>query len=267
MESIKSTLTLIIFLFVTGIAFGQAKNKANTIVLVHGAWIDASAWYKVVPLLEAEGHEVIAVNLPGHGRDNTPYNKISLLSYVDVVKTAIGSKTNVTLVGHSLGGIIISQVAEEIPSQIKNLIYVAGFLPRNGESLHSLASQDKDSHVGKFWHQDDAANHSPVLIKKEGLKEVFAEDAPKADIDALIINNKADALPPLGTPVKLTDENFGKKSKIYIYTINDNAVTYTFQKQMTSATKVDKEYAIPTSHSPFLSKPKVLASILLEETQ
>src|ERR1700740_2382526 len=100
----------------------QAKKTNNknsaTIVLVHGAWADATAWQAVVPLLKAQGHEVIAVNLPGHGNDTTPFANISLQSYVEVVKNAIGDRKNVILVGHSMAGLVISQVAEEIPGQI-----------------------------------------------------------------------------------------------------------------------------------------------------
>src|SRR5215475_785880 len=94
--------------------FSQAKTtiKMNTIVLVHGAWVDASCWDKVVPALKAAGHEVLVVNLPGHGSDNTPPANITLQSYVDAVKTAIGGRKDVTLVGHSLAGIVISEVAE-----------------------------------------------------------------------------------------------------------------------------------------------------------
>ncbi len=58
----------------------------ETIVLVHGAWSDASAWDQVVPILKAKGYEVIAVNLPGHGKDNTSFANITLAAYVETVK-------------------------------------------------------------------------------------------------------------------------------------------------------------------------------------
>ena len=97
----------------------ETNNKnSETIVLVHGAWSDATAWQAVIPLLKAQGHEVIAVNLPGHGTDATSFAGISLQSYVDAVKNAIGDRKNVILVGHSMAGIVISQVAEAIPGQI-----------------------------------------------------------------------------------------------------------------------------------------------------
>ena len=114
-----------------------------TIVLVHGAWVDASCWDKVVPTLKAAGHEVLVVSLPGHGADNTPFGNISLQSYVDAVKHVIGKRTDITLVGHSPAGITISEVAEQIPDQIRNLVYISAFLLRNGETVLQLGNSDK----------------------------------------------------------------------------------------------------------------------------
>ena len=236
----------------------------QTIVLVHGAWMNSGAWYKVVPLLEKAGYEVISVNLPGHGTDITPYETIQLQSYIDVVKNAIGKKDDVILVGHSMAGIVISQVAELIPAQINRLIYVAAYLPQNGESLYFLSQQDKDSHVGKYWRQDDPAHFSPAYIAKEGIKECFAADAPDEDVRTLIAQHKADALAPMATPVTLTDTNFGKVKKVYIHTTADNAVSYSLQQIMIDNTKVDKIYSLATSHSPFFSKPEELATLIIK---
>ena len=118
----------------------KATHKnAKTIVLVHGAWSDASSWDAVTPLLKAGGDEVINVNFAGHGKDSTSFAGITFKTYVDQVKAAIGSRTNVILVGHSFAGLVISQVAEEIPAQVKELIFLAAALPHNGDSLLSLA--------------------------------------------------------------------------------------------------------------------------------
>src|ERR1700749_1176485 len=188
------------------------KNSA-TIVLVHGAWSDATAWQAVVPLLKAQGHEVIAVNLPGHGTDATSFASISLQSYVDAVKNAIGDRKNVILVGQSMAGLVISEVAEEIPGQIKELVYLAAYLPQNGESLLLLAKQDADSHVGKYLQIDQSTG--------------------SANIVKYVANNiNPEPLAPLATPVTLTDGNFGSVKKVYIHTINDHAVSFTLQKAM-----------------------------------
>ncbi len=236
----------------------------QTIVLVHGAWMDASAWHRVIPELEKKGFAVIAVNLPGHGDDTTPCAEIQLSTYVETVIQAIGNE-RVILVGHSMAGIIISAVAEQIPSQIIRLVYVAAYLPQNGESLYQLSQEDKDSQVGSYWRQDDPANYSPAAIAAEGIATVFAADAPREDIDRLITKHKADALVPMTTPVSLSDVRFGSVRKVYVYTTEDQAVSYSLQKLMTSRTKVDRCYTLQSSHSPFFSQPLALIDCIIQD--
>ena len=263
----KTTLFAIVFCLLGYAAISQNKNnkKMETIVLVHGAWSDASAWSQVAPVLKAKGYEVIEVNLPGHGKDNTSFATITLQSYVDAVKKAIGNRRNILLVGHSMGGVVISQVAEEIPDQITELVYLGAFLPRNGESLLSLSQQDADSHIG-IYLQIDQANGNAMLAK-EGIIDVFAADAPKAIADQLVANFKADPLAPFATPVTLTEANFGSVKKVYIHTLNDHAVSYSLQQAMVKNGNVARVYAIPTSHTPFISMPDLLAAIILQEAK
>jgi pimeloyl-ACP methyl ester carboxylesterase len=248
--------------------YAQKKNNKNseTIVLVHGAWSDATAWQAVIPILKAQGHEVIAVNLPGHGSDATSFANISLQTYVDVVKNAIGDRKNIVLVGHSMAGLVISEVAEEIPGQIKELVYLAAYLPQNGESLLSLAKQDADSHVGKYLQIDQATGSANVA--KDGVIDVFAADAPAQVGDYLVNNIKPEPLAPLATPVTLTDGKFGSVKKVYIHTANDHAVSLTLQKTMVKNNgHVSKEYTLDSSHTPFISMPDKLAAILLTESK
>lgn len=234
------------------------------IVLVHGAWMDASAWDRVLPLLQANGYDVVAVNLPGHGADSTPYEQIQLQSYVDAVKTAIGNQTNVILAGHSLAGVVISQVAEAIPDQLARLVYVAAYLPQSGESLYGLSQQDGDSRVGRYWRQDDPAHYSPAFIAPEGIREVFAADCDEATVERLIRTHKPDALAPMATPVTLTPERFGTVKKTYVHTTQDHAVSYFLQKRMVEKTPVDAVYTLDSSHSPFFSHPAELAGFLVK---
>ena len=237
---------------------------SQPIVLVHGAWMDASAWDQVVPLLTNKGYDVTAVNLPGHGPDNTPYEQIQLQNYVDAVKNAIEDKSDVILVGHSMAGMVISQVAEAIPTQLNKLMYVAAYLPQNGESLYGLSQQDKDSHIGKYWRQDDPEHYSPAYIAPEGIKECFAADCDEPIVQRLIRNHKADALAPLATPVNLTADRFGRVKKVYVHTTQDNAVSYYLQQQMVSKTPVSAIYTLDSSHSPFFSHPAKLADLIVK---
>jgi len=243
----------------------QTIKKMETIILVHGAWADASSWDAVVPLLKAQGHEVIAVNLAGHGKDNTPVTDITFQTYVDQVKAAIGDRTNVVLVGHSFAGLVISQVAEEIPSQIKELIYLAAALPHDGDSLLGLAKSDAGSHIGKYLTVDK--EHGVAIIARDGAADIFAADAPQQVQDYIAANIKPEPLTPLATPVHLTEKNFGSVKKVYIHTANDHAISYPAQQYMVSHSKVDKVYTLQSSHTPFISMPDKLAAILITESK
>jgi len=248
-------------------AQAQKTNNTNskTIVLVHGAWSDASSWDAVTPLLKAQGEEVINVNLAGHGKDTTSFGSITFQTYVDQVKAAIGTRTNVVLVGHSFGGMVISQVAEEIPSQIKKLIFLAATVPYDGASLLSLAKQDPVSHIGKSLTIDE--KHGAAIIAKDGVADIFAADAPPQVQEYLAATIKPEPLAPLATPVHLTEKKFGSIKKVYIYTVNDNAISYPAQQHMVKAGKVTKVYTLQSSHTPFISMPGKLAEILIAESK
>lgn len=247
----------------TAQAHKTTNKNAKTIVLVHGAWSDASSWDAVIPALKAQGEEVINVNLAGHGKDTTSFSGISFQTYVDQVKAAIGNRTNVVLVGHSFGGMVISQVAEEVPTQVKELVFLAAALPHDGESLLSLAKQDPASHIGNALTTDQ--EHGAAIIAKDAVADIFAADAPPQVQAYLTDNIKPEPLAPLATPVHLTANNFGRTKKVYIYTVNDHAISYPAQQYMVKASQVAKVYTLQSSHTPFISMPDKLAAILVAE--
>jgi len=257
-------LLIKVFASLVGIT-AVAQSKKPTFVLVHGAWSDASAWKAVTPFLEAEGYNTIVVNLPGHGNDTTAFTSITLQSYVDAVKKEIGSNKNIILVGHSMAGMVISQVAEDMPKSIKKLVYLAAYLPENGQSLLDLAKTDSESHVGKFLKIDQP--NASAGIAQEAVVDIFVADGSKS-VKKLYLNGvKADPLAPFATPVKLTDLHFGATEKVYIYTKNDHAIGYTKQLAMAKAGKVKTEYTLLSSHTPFFSMPEKVASILIKEAK
>ena len=237
-------------------------KDSKTIVLVHGAWSDSSSWNAVIPLLKAQGGEVINVNLAGHGKDTSVTAGITFQTYVDQVKAAIGTRTNVVLVGHSFAGLVISQVAEEVSTQIKELIFLAAALPHNGESLLSLAKQDPGSHIGKSLSIDK--ENGLAIVAKDAVADIFAADAPQQVQEYLSANLKPEPLAPLATPVQLTEKNFGSVKKSYIHTLNDHAISYPAQQYMVKSGKVSKVYTLVSSHTPFISMPDKLAAILIE---
>jgi len=144
----------------SGAAFAAEKP---TIVLVHGAFEDASVWTQTQTQLKADGYKVLAVNLPGHPSNPLSPDKASLEVYRDAVLKVIDTEmAPVVLVGHSFGGITISAVGEARPEKIKSLVYLAAYLPADGQSLLSLANTDRDSKMGPFVQIQKEKGIAPV---------------------------------------------------------------------------------------------------------
>ncbi len=96
---------------------------SNIYVLVHGAWQAPYVWTSVKEQLESVGQKVVLVQLPAHGDDfNSPAN-VSIDVYRDkVIATILSTKQKVILVGHSMGGGVVTAVAEKIPGKINKLV-------------------------------------------------------------------------------------------------------------------------------------------------
>lgn len=114
-------------------------------VLIHGGSDGGFVWEDVAPLLREQGHRVATPDLSGHGEDETPIGEISLGSYAGRICEVLDAQDEpVILVGHSTGGIAITQVAEHRPQKIEALVYLAAYLPRNGQSLFELIESDPE---------------------------------------------------------------------------------------------------------------------------
>lgn len=234
----------------------------STFVLIHGAYHGGWCWDKVVPLLEKEGHKVEAPDLPGHGTDKTPIQEISLQSYVDRVCEILDMQTEpAILVGHSMGGVVMTQTAEYRPDKIKKLVFLTAILLENGESLIQYIMQDKDS----LLHSGIAvpADKSSGTVKQETAKEMFYNDCMDEDINKAKSLLVPEATAPCITPVNTTLENFGRIPRIYISCKKDKALTPSIQKKMYMNLKCEKVISMNTGHSPFFSAPEELAGHLL----
>ena len=104
--------------------------------LIHGAWEKSRMWDDVSPILKQNGHTVTAIDLPGHCDNNQSGSLVTTSNYRDTVVDLITSlDSQVVLVGHSMSGALVSQVAEQIPEKIEKLIYVTAFLLQDGGSV------------------------------------------------------------------------------------------------------------------------------------
>ncbi len=224
--------------------------SSNTFVLVHGAWQGPYVWKRVKEQLESRGQKVIVVELPAHGNDSTSPALVSIDVYRDKVIEAISKiQGRVILVGHSMGGVVVSEVAEKIPARIKKLIYIGAFLPANGQSLIDLASQDAQSLLGPSLVP--SADQLTLNVIHENITSIFCQDATD-EIKKLVLDNyRAEPAIPFGNKVTLTDASFGSVDKYYIHTLQDHAIGTDLQNRMVSAAHITKVYSLNTGHSPF----------------
>jgi pimeloyl-ACP methyl ester carboxylesterase len=122
----------------------QAQTNAKTFVLVHGAWHGGWCWRRVSDLLERRGHKVFTPTMTGLGeRSHLIDPKVNLATHVTDIVNVIKWEGlgDIVLVGHSYGGAIISGVAEQVGDKIGSLVFLDAFVPENGDSLATKASQ------------------------------------------------------------------------------------------------------------------------------
>jgi pimeloyl-ACP methyl ester carboxylesterase len=230
-------------------------------LLIHGAWHGGWCWRKVVvPLLEARGHVAVAPDLPGHGDDKTPTATVTLKSYTDsICKEAKAQGAPVILVGHSIGGVSITQAAENCPDRIAALVYVCAFLPRNGDSLMSWAQRDPKSLVNaNIIPQSDGV----VGIRPEGVLEAFYANCSNEDAVFAKSRLAPQASQPLGVRVQSTAERWGQIPRYYVECARDRALNLKVQREMQKHSPCRRTFTIDTDHSPFFSAPEQLADIL-----
>ena len=238
----------------------------STYILVHGSFHGGWTWDKFAPLLRAEGHKVLCPTLPGSADDPLPADQATLDRYVERICTLIDAEPEpVILVGHSMGGIVVTQTAERRPERISQLAYICGFILVDGESLVRFLDESRD-----LAGEELVLNN--MVVAPDGLTARFpAERAPAVfynccDPDDARWAASRLAPQPLAvyeTPLRLTVENFGRVPRIYIETLQDRAIDIAHQREMTGRTYCRRIFTLDTDHSPFLSMPRETADILL----
>ena len=152
-----------------------------TIVLVHGAFADASSWNGIIERLQGQGHTVVAPANPLRGlADDTAY----IAAVVDQIEG------QVLLVGHSYAGAVISNVAARAHNVV-GLVFVAAFAPDDGEWLGDVTARSKDAILGpalmqrKYPIGRDGQTGVELVVNPARFHEVFAADLP-ADLSAVL---------------------------------------------------------------------------------
>jgi pimeloyl-ACP methyl ester carboxylesterase len=171
--------------FRTGaVAQANSPQGIRNIVIVHGAWADGSSWSKVIPLLQANGLHVIAVQNP----------LTSLADDVAATKRAIALQDGpVLLVGHSYGGVVITEAGND--PKVVGLVYVAALAPSNGESVASVTKPFPPAPLGGEVRADAEGF---LTVTPKGIAEDFAQDLPGKEKQLLTATQGPQRQPFLG---------------------------------------------------------------------
>lgn len=234
----------------------------STYVLVHGAYHGGWCYEKIVPQLESQGHTAIAVDLPGHGDNRIPVEEVTLAKYVDHVCDLINAQAEpVILVGHSLGGMTITEVAERIPEKVSWVVYLTAVMLKSGQERSELSAYDDP--VPMTSKRIVSADGLSATMPPEIIPETFYAACPPDDVARAMARLVPQATDPIKRTVSTTPERFGTVRRAYIECLQDRAIPIAMQRAMIAGQPCEKVFAIDTDHSPFYSAPDELAAHLL----
>jgi pimeloyl-ACP methyl ester carboxylesterase len=220
-------------------------SKVN-VVLVHGAWADGSSWSKVIPLLQAEGFNVVAAQIP----------LTSLQDDIAVTRRLLSRQAGPTvLVGHSYGGAVIAGAANDAPD-VNALVYIAGWGVDEGESLAAL-SQQGPAPAGAAYVRPDSNGF--LWIDAGGFHGAFVADASASEAAVMAAVQK-----PLSI-ASFTDTSgapaWKKVPSWFLVSTADQMIPPSaqefFAKRMRATTR-----SVAASHASLVSRPQEVAEII-----
>jgi pimeloyl-ACP methyl ester carboxylesterase len=220
---------------------------APTIVIAHGAWVDATGWREVIALLQLRGLSVIAVQNP----------LSSLADDVDAVTRAINHQPNpVVLVGHDYGGTVITQAGNH--SRVLALVYVAACAPDTGESTIDAQQEfGLPPCIDRF--EVDAGGF--LYLGQEAVREFLAHDLPAAE--SLVLAAAQQPIRASALLDRVAAAAWRHKPCWYLVTAEDRMMPPALQRE--TAKRINASvFTLRAGHAPFLSKPRETADVILD---
>ncbi|MDF0732922.1 alpha/beta hydrolase [Pseudomonas entomophila] len=219
----------------------------KNIVLVHGLFADGSSWGKVIPLLQAKGLHVTAVQNP----------TTSLDADVAAVKRALARQDGpVILVGHSYGGMVISQAGDD--PDVKGLVYIAARAPEAGEDYPALTKRfpAAPASAGLKWSDDGFGQLTEAAFVND-----FAGDLPKAEAEAYYAVQQ-----PIGEGIKSAKTSVAAwKDKPTWYAVSTQDHTIDTELQRFMAKRMNAHTVeLSASHVSLLSQPEAVAKLIMQ---
>jgi pimeloyl-ACP methyl ester carboxylesterase len=235
-------------ILLTAPQFAAAQSSSphvKNIVLVHGAFADGSSWSKVIPLLEADGYHVVAVQNP----------LTSLAEDVAATKRAIALQDGpVILVGHSWGGAVITQAGDD--PKVAGLVYVAAYAPDVGESANDASTPFGLTEGQKSIRLD---NDKFATMTSQGMLEDFAQCLPMAE-RKIVLAVQGESYGPMFAE-KLTVAAWKTKPSWVVVSTNDRMLPPAMEKAEESRLRA-KTIALPTCHLAMLKDPVKVAAVI-----
>ncbi|MFH8291945.1 alpha/beta fold hydrolase [Streptomyces sp. NPDC018059] len=250
----------------TGVAAATARPveprwrpARPTVVLIHGAFADASSWSGVVRRLQHGGHRVLAPALPLRG----------LKSDAAYIRSVLDSVTGpVVLVGHSYGGAVISQAAADAP-HVKALVYIAAFVPDIGESALGLTDKYPGSTLGQAtatqtYPLPGGGEGTELVIKKELFREQFAAGVPTKTAQVMAAGQRPIALAALQEPA--TAAAWKKIPSWYLVATGDRNIPPAAERWMARRARA-RTVTVRAPHAVSVSDPGPVTDLILHASR
>jgi pimeloyl-ACP methyl ester carboxylesterase len=234
-------------------------------VLVHGAFAGAWTWERVIPLLEAAGHTAEAFDLPGSGDDRTPVEEITLDAYAGRLCEVLGARAEPAVVAaNSMGGVVVTQAAARCPLWIASIVYVAAFVPQDGQSLLDLTRLPEGQ--GDETQANLVVEGDPPVASVPGEAARWVSYGCASDEVAAwaIERRRPQAVAPFTQPVDLGETALDGVPRSYVLCKRDRSIPPELQRRMLRESGCEPVIELDTDHVPMLSRPEELAAALGE---
>jgi pimeloyl-ACP methyl ester carboxylesterase len=255
--SVAAAITLV-FAIAVPTAGARATAVKPTIVLVHGAFADASGWSGVISRLQAKGYTAVAPSNPLRG---VAADAAYIKSYLSTISGPI------VLVGHSYGGVVITNAATGNPN-VKALVYVAAYAPDQGETAAGLGALIPGGLVGpstldiRPFPTSDGQTALEGTIKTDVFHKIFAADLPRSETDVMAASQRPAALAALSEPTGVPA--WRAIPSWYIVPGADLAIGTKLERYMAKRMQAHTTQIAGASHAVMISQPARTARVILE---
>ncbi|RYD87434.1 MAG: alpha/beta fold hydrolase [Sphingomonadales bacterium] len=233
-------------------------------VLVAGAWHGAWCWERIVPLLEARGHEVACPELPGMGADTTPLADVDLMVWArSVARTVEAQPGPAILAGHSRGGLVIGQVAELVPDRVALSVYLTAVMPADGETTMDILALVPEGTLipPAMTPTDDGIAFIP---DPQSMRDLLYQNTEAALVERALARLTPEPVFGFTSPLSLSEERFGRVPRAYIECLDDLTVPLVLQRAMHARQACVAVRSLDADHCPNYSAPEALAATLDE---